>query len=187
MHSYIYLEIKTGGYMFLNILVWIGIGALCTLGVAFVIFLTKVLRTLYEKIFKTDKNEPEFQIDFKSQSKNIIILPPNFHAFLKETGRIKQKGFSESILEIERLRSEFWKKDVVLPQVRLCYYNTEKFELKIKIEGNEIFKGNFKENLSDEEKLQFIIQKIEEYLLKKEDCVKDLNINIIKELSYKGW
>lgn len=177
--------------MFLNILVWIGIGALCTLGVAFVIFLTKVLRTLYEKIFKTDKNEPEFQIDFKSQSKNIIILQPNFHAFLKETGRIKQKGFSESILEIERLRSEFWKKDVVLPQVRLCYYNTEKFELKIKIEGNEIFKGNFKENLSDEEKLQFIIQKIEEYLLKKEervkDCVKDLNINIIKELSYKGW
>ena len=94
-------------------------------------------------------------------------------------------------MEIERLRSEFWKKDVVLPQVRLCYYNTEKFELKIKIEGNEIFKGNFKENLSDEEKLQFIIQKIEEYLLKKEervkDCVKDLNINIIKELSYKGW
>lgn len=187
MQSYIYLEIKTGGYMFLNILVWIGIGALCTLGVAFVIFLTKVLRTLYEKIFKTDKNEPEFQIDFKSQSKNIIILPPNFHAFLKETGRIKQKGFSESILEIERLRSEFWKKDVVLPQVRLCYYNTEKFELKIKIEGNEIFKGNFKENLSDEEKLQFIIQKIEEYLLKKEERVKDLNINIIKELSYKGW
>lgn len=191
MHSYICLEIKTGGYMFLNILVWIGIGALCALGVAFVIFLTKVLCTLYEKIFKTDKNEPEFQIDFKSQSKNIIILPPSFHAFLKETGRIKQKGFSESILEIEKLRSEFWKKDVVLPQVRLCYYNTEKFELKIKIEGNEIFKGNFKENLSDEEKLQFIIQKIEEYLLKKEervkDCVKDLNINIIKELSYKGW
>lgn len=185
MHSYIYLEIKTGGCMFLNILVWIGIGEAIALGGAFVIFLTKVLCTLYEKIFKTDKNEPEFQIGFKSQSKNIIIVPTNFHSFLKETGRIKQKGFSESILEIEKLRSELWKKDVILPQVRLCYYNTENFELKIKIEGNEIFKGNFKENLSDVEKLQFITQKIEEYLLKKENRIKDLNINEL--LLHKGW
>lgn len=184
MHSYIYLEIKTGGYMFLNILAWVGIGAAIALGGAlggaFVIFLIYILYILYEKIFKTDKKESERQtIDLIAQRANIIIVPTNFYTFLKETGRIKQKGFSESILEIEKLRSEFWKKDVVLPQVSLCSYDTEKFELKIKIEGNEIFKGNFKENLSDVEKLQFITQKIEEYLLKKE------NLNITELLLYR--
>ena len=80
------------------------------------------------------------------------------------------------------MRSEFWKKDVVLPQLSLCSYDTEKFELQIKIEGNEIFKGNFKENLSDEEKLQFIIQKIKEWLLKKEENIKSLPKDFVKEL-----
>lgn len=191
MHSYIYLEIKTGDYMFLNILVWFGIGAAITLGFAFILFFISILYVLYEKFSETGKKESESQIAFNSQLKNIIIVPTNFHAFLKETGLIKQKGFSESILEIEKLRSEFWKKDVVLPQLRLCSYDTEKFELQIKIEGNEIFRGNFKENLIDEEKLQFITQKIKDYLLKKEERVKrvnkDLDINLLKELSYKGW
>ncbi|WP_296028159.1 hypothetical protein [uncultured Treponema sp.] len=174
--------------MFLNILVWFGIGAAIILGFAFILFFISILYVLYEKFSETGKKESESQIAFNSQLKNIIIVPTNFHAFLKETGQIKQKGFSESILEIEKLRSEFWKKDVVLPQPRLCSYDTEKFELQIKIEGNEIFRGNFKETLSDEEKLQFITQKIKDYLLKKEERVnKDLDINLLKELSYKGW
>lgn len=119
MHSYIYLEIKTGGYMFLNILVWFGIGAAIALGVAFVIFLISILYTLYEKIFKTDKKESERQtIDLIAQRANIIIVPTNFSIYLKKTGRFKQIGLfsGESIFEIEKLRSEFWKKDVVLPR-----------------------------------------------------------------------
>ena len=167
--------------MFLNILVWFGIGAAIALGVAFVIFLISILYTLYEKIFKTDKKESERQtIDLIAQRANIIIVPTNFSIYLKKTGRFKQIGLfsGESIFEIEKLRSEFWKKDVVLPQLSLCSYDTEKFELQIKIEGNEIFK----ENLSDEEKLQFIIQKIKEWLLKKEENIKSLPKDFVKEL-----
>lgn len=188
MHSYIYLEIKTRGYMFLNILVWFGIGAAIALGVAFVIFLISILYTLYEKIFKTDKKESERQtIDLIAQRANIIIVPTNFSTYLKKTGRFKQIGLfsEESIFEIEKLCSEFWKKDVVLPQLSLCSYDTENFELQIKIEGNEIFKGNFKENLSDEEKLQFIIQKIKEWLQKKEKVIKELSKEFFKEFKWE--
>lgn len=133
----------------LEILPWIGVGAAIAIGFCVVIFIVVKLISLYEKLFPSkseiERQMENAQINYEN-NENILIIP--------------EKYFDQVGKTIKSLREELWEKDVVLPTVLITPVAIPDYNFVIKIEGQEIFKGNLTGSKSPEEVVEFISLKI---------------------------
>ena len=156
-----------------SILIWVGIGVSIGAGICLVIFVICALAKLYETVFPQKKKSPYemFGEDFEMQvarcGANCILVSEDLHPILNlESGESCKKGFQQKLKE---LRSELWARDIVLPSV--CIKGTVKnpdFNCYIRLENREIFKGEIGNLLSEEQKIDFIIEKIRKFFAEKE-------------------
>ena len=141
------------------ILTWGGVGVAVGLGIVAVIAVAVKLCSLYDKLFPK-KNLPAYDFlekELNSMGRDYIVFSYDLKLI---SSLIKEK--------ISMLRKELWAKDYVLPNVSIC---TANFPVGknciIRLEGKEIFNGEIKQTLSDEDKADFIIKQINIYFASK--------------------
>ena len=136
------------------------------------IFLVAMLLKLYEKIFP-QKKTPIFK-DFNEQryhaGENCVFLSPTLLAKVK---------LREPLSE---LRKEFWKKDIVIPNIRIIEIETDPgFDCCIDIAGTVVFQGNIRKEHSSENPTAFVTGQIRKHFLMEEAKDKIKNHEFVME------
>ena len=124
----------------LTLLLWVGIGFSIGLGLCLVIILAI---KLYEKRFPKETPSPEEMAEkaLAIAPESTIFISKHFLSLLGLSLQSKsgEKGFGEQLADF---RAELWKRDIVVPcfQIR-ALPNGSDFNLLIKAENTEIFRG----------------------------------------------
>ncbi|MBO4731595.1 MAG: hypothetical protein J5597_02135 [Spirochaetaceae bacterium] len=160
---------------FLNILMIVVWGALALiigslLFTVIVLIIPTMIKEYHARLFPDKASSKAWWLehDFDRYGPNHIIFPSGVKPENTELRSEFDMGNLQS--KLNKLRSELWAKDMVLPDISFIYTAEQgkmEKDFKIRFAGKEIFSGELDSALSDEEKADFIIEKIKTCFMEK--------------------